>query len=242
MDKTELVERNIEDGKRLIAELDKNQFPVIAAFWLFDEDSTTWTLHIATPLFENGTQEAYSELSKIMFDMKPILSFWLGNVALRRPNDPFIERLRVFVATPEAPHIGSIEVRKTAIGDTFIDRAFIYRAARSQPSSAIKDWLFPIPTDDEKKWRGAKGKVTFKDGYVVDVEVEGHDLKKSKSKNGLNVNLWLFTKAVTKDNKPFADVQVMRVLDGRVRNVEDKAWGVEIISDAPVATQTTMTS
>src|SRR5579871_3955306 len=66
MDKTILVEPDIKQGKRLIKELDKAGFPVLAAFWLYLEESGVWRSHIASPVeAAEGRKAAYTKVNEL---------------------------------------------------------------------------------------------------------------------------------------------------------------------------------
>ena len=57
MDKKVLVEKDIEEGKRLIEALDKTDFQVEAAMWFYMTDSEEWRFLIASPFEKKKGQE-----------------------------------------------------------------------------------------------------------------------------------------------------------------------------------------
>ena len=65
MVKASLVESDIEDGRRLLDELNKldSRFLVRAAFWFYRPEVFEWRLFIATPLVnQRGPASAYTDI------------------------------------------------------------------------------------------------------------------------------------------------------------------------------------
>ena len=66
MDKRALVESDIEDGRRLIDSLDKTEFPIAAALWLYSPDSDDWRLTIASDLVDRlGPLKTYGQVQEL---------------------------------------------------------------------------------------------------------------------------------------------------------------------------------
>src|SRR5437660_1705732 len=67
MDTVALVENQIDNGRKLLTELNKEGFIVRAACWVKPFDEDRWTLYIATPsVDEKGTLEAYRKLNSVL--------------------------------------------------------------------------------------------------------------------------------------------------------------------------------
>lgn len=67
MVKKTLVSELIEDGARLLHELDKHNFPVEAMFWVELPDRDYWRLVIASPIVATqGPKAAYSKVAEVL--------------------------------------------------------------------------------------------------------------------------------------------------------------------------------
>jgi hypothetical protein len=67
-----LVERQIEDGERIVKALEEDEIPIAAAFWLSRPESGDWRLVIATPLVdEKGLLFALSRLHSVRNAIDP---------------------------------------------------------------------------------------------------------------------------------------------------------------------------
>ena len=78
-----LVDQNKKDGKRLVLALDAAGLEVRAAFWFFDGESGNWRLVIHFPEVDHtNLNQLYGLVQRIMWPMKPALSFGLSDVAL----------------------------------------------------------------------------------------------------------------------------------------------------------------
>ena len=120
MDETALVESDIIRGEELIGVLDKAEFPVSTALWLYASDRyAQWRLVIATPLVDDqGPLGAYKKLDKIVRKDLPNLVLFLQQVQLVSPSDSLIQSLKKtyrlgkgifdpsFPGTTESTHAG----------------------------------------------------------------------------------------------------------------------------------------
>jgi hypothetical protein len=77
MDPSTLVESQIDDGRALLAALNRENVPVRAAGWLKPVDEERWSLYIATPLVdEKGPLGAYREVYRVLRTLGPL---WLSS-------------------------------------------------------------------------------------------------------------------------------------------------------------------
>jgi len=66
MYKTILVAQDIEDGRRILEELEKRHLPMTAAFW-FHEDEEDWKLVVVSPdVEEKGTNALYTMIAAML--------------------------------------------------------------------------------------------------------------------------------------------------------------------------------
>lgn len=125
MDKALLVEKSIDEGKRLIETLDKTEFQVAAALWFYVADSDEWRLVIASPFVDtNGPKAAYSFIQPILAQLEAS-EISLRNTSVVSPKHQLINLLRIAVGT--GPGISGIRFTQNIINNTLIEDAYIYR-------------------------------------------------------------------------------------------------------------------
>ncbi len=126
MDKTALVERNIEDGRSLVSGLDDAGFPVRAALWLYLSDSDDWRFIIASLLADKiGPRQAYESVQSVLAGLSPPVRVSLKEISVVSPNDPLILLLGQAIHTGSG--ISGIRFARNTINGTFIEDAYIYR-------------------------------------------------------------------------------------------------------------------
>jgi len=121
-----LVEKDIEEGKRLIEALDKANFGVKAALWFYLTDSDEWRLIIASPYEEeNGPKMAYSFIQREQKKLTPPIDIFLKDISVLSPNNDLINLLKVAIRT--GPGISGIRFTRNVINNILIEDAHIYR-------------------------------------------------------------------------------------------------------------------
>ena len=116
MDKVILVESYIEEGRRLIENLDRGGFPVYSALWFLDTSSGTWKLLIATPQLEQlGPHGSYSQISQYMTDIREVL---LKDIVVLNPNNNLISLLKSVIQTGRE-QIAGIRLTNNVINNFF---------------------------------------------------------------------------------------------------------------------------
>ena len=131
-----LVERDIKDGRALIQQLDKDKFPVTAAFWYYYSEWEKWRLIVASPVVEShGQTEGYRRLieSLKLLQHRKTRSFALesGNIELVKPSDRLPILLGRAIRT-------EVRLSWNVIDGTLIEDAYIYRSGKipaAQPRS-----------------------------------------------------------------------------------------------------------
>lgn len=127
MDKIFLDLKYIEDGERLIKELDKTDFGVHSSFWNYMENINEWRLIIATKLLRQfGPKESYGRLQKIIYSMKPLLSFSLSNITVLADDNILIQVLSTVIKT-KSDAINRIRMTNNNFKGIFINDILIYR-------------------------------------------------------------------------------------------------------------------
>lgn len=134
MDKTLLVDKDIEDGKRLVEALDISGFPVTSALWFYLTDSDEWRLLLASPwMVEKGPKKTYALIQSVIAESEPPLSILLKRISVMNPENKLIQLLRTAITTEH--ELSEIRFTRNTINNIFIEDALIYRlTARHQPS------------------------------------------------------------------------------------------------------------
>ena len=121
-----LVEKAIQDGRRLLSALDKKQINVMAAFWIYDSESEKWRLTLAMQIVdEKGPKESYREVQMVLSaPSAEKLNLSLRDVTVVSPESELVKLLR------SAIHLegtGGIVFEGNTINGTYIEKAYIYR-------------------------------------------------------------------------------------------------------------------
>ncbi len=125
MDKSFLVEADIEAGHRLIRQLDEAGLTVTAALWLYMTDSDEWRLFLAMPIVdEEGPKRAYE---KVQEQLKSVAQHELSlqNISVVSTSDDLINLLSSAIVT--GPGISNMRLTRNVISNVFIEDAYIYR-------------------------------------------------------------------------------------------------------------------
>jgi hypothetical protein len=129
MGKTQLVDKDIEDGKKLIEALDRSSFPVTGALWFYITDSDEWRLLLVSPLVaERGPKSTYALIQSVMAKLEPPLGILLKRISVLSPKNELIQLLRMAIVT--GPGISEIRFTGNTINNVFIEDALIYRLSK----------------------------------------------------------------------------------------------------------------
>lgn len=126
MDTTTLVKEQIEGGKKLLAALDREGFPIDAALWWYAAESEEWRFLLATPRIESeGPKEVYRRIQAILQGFPPEERLPLTSISVVSPNDERIKALRRLLRT--GPEISFVRLSKSVVDNLFIEDAYVYR-------------------------------------------------------------------------------------------------------------------
>lgn len=127
MVKTTLVEKDIEEGGRLLDALDKSKFRVKAALWFYLSDSDIWRIKIASRYFDDeGPLKAYSRVQSVLAQLHPQIGITLNDISIISPKDDLIRNLRTAIKTTGSG-IAGIRFTRNTVNNMFIEDAYIYR-------------------------------------------------------------------------------------------------------------------
>ncbi len=134
---TPLVAEDIRDGESLIRQLDRDGFPVSAAFWYFQPDVEKWQLIVASPIVSNhGPLEAYRRLGdsarRVRSPRNRQFQLDTTRVKLVKEQDELPSLLRRAITTGHG--ISGIRFTSNTIDGSYVEDAYIYRL--EQPAAA----------------------------------------------------------------------------------------------------------
>jgi len=123
---TELTEKQIGSGRKLLDELDRADVLVDAALWFFFPEIERWKLLLSLPhLTETGPKAAYREVQKALSKLAPDSGLVLDDITVVAPDLPLLHLLRTAIKTEK--QIGGVRLSKTVINGVLIEDAHIYR-------------------------------------------------------------------------------------------------------------------
>ena len=126
MDKTALVERNIEEGKRLLLALDSAGFQALAALWFYVAEDEEWRFMVASPMIDKrGPRESYAFIQETLARLSPPSGISLKQISVISPSHDLVKLLRVAIHT--GPGVSGIRFTRNTINNVFIEDAYIYR-------------------------------------------------------------------------------------------------------------------
>ena len=124
MFKNFLVSELIAEGKHLVEALDRDGFPVAAAFWFKPSDSDTWRLTIATPLEDKiGPMAAYTRVDNVL-DKLAASQLRLTDISIVSPRDGDYQTLRFKAGGPGGPTLGAVG---GPLANEIFQDSYIYR-------------------------------------------------------------------------------------------------------------------
>jgi hypothetical protein len=120
----ELSAEVIQAGRDLIDALDREQVPIVAAYWLFDDETSRWTLVLASPVVEqSGPREFYRKVGEIL-RASGIEALILSHVTGVPSDDPIVVRLRNALKNVPA---GEVRLTGNFLEGMFVPDVLVYR-------------------------------------------------------------------------------------------------------------------
>jgi hypothetical protein len=227
MGQTTLVDQDIDNGRRLIEALDAAGFPIVVAFWFFLPEEEDWRLIIASAKEDEvGPLAAYTEIQGVLRASVSTLS--LRRISVVSPSDPMVHDFRIYAETPGAPFVGGTALNRTALGDIYVERAYVYRAERVVNESGTREITVVVPDRPKKLWTAYRCKLTFKDGLFQEVKVEGYEWPQSRSKKGLKIRLYILAHSERKNGQTVGDVERWVVTNSRLQRINTIARNVPV--------------
>ena len=133
MDRTALVNIDLEGGRRLLETLEKTGLIIYAAFWFYYPEPDEWRLVFATPMVDRkGSLRTYTLIQSVLGEIDPPLDIPLSYITVMSPKDKLVKALRKnFRETLPTAHgaITTIRLSNNVIDGIYIDGAYIYQVS-----------------------------------------------------------------------------------------------------------------
>ncbi len=124
MYKTILVKELIEDGNKLLQELDRRHFPISAAFWYDSPERLAWNLYIVSEIaYESGPLEGFMRIQQALAGLMGV-SLSLDDIIVLSPQSTAFRDLR---RTIEGVSQMSASGKKVNLEGVPLEDAYIYR-------------------------------------------------------------------------------------------------------------------
>jgi hypothetical protein len=124
MAKTALLDKYINDGRILIALLEKEGFPIDTAMWFYSEELDEWQLLIATPLVDEvGQRETLKRVQSVMRN-EPTISLSLIDISILSPQGSLINAIKSTVRRSK-----DVVLKGTVANGILVNDAYIYCVA-----------------------------------------------------------------------------------------------------------------
>ena len=122
-----LVDADIEHGKQLVQELDRQHVPFEAALWAYRPESERYELVIASRTVETeGIRPLYVKIRTALESLPETERVRIRDIAVTSPSRGIVAALKTAVNTP-ADAIASIRMTNNVVNRELIDDAYIYR-------------------------------------------------------------------------------------------------------------------
>lgn len=129
MDKAALVEKQIEEGKVLISELDKANLEIKAAFWFYDENYSAWKLIIASSSKDldvgKDVLSSYKTLTNTMRSISNLSSVSSNDIILVPIDHPLIKNIAPLIKTGST--LTDMRFSNTLLNNIYVEGMHLYR-------------------------------------------------------------------------------------------------------------------
>jgi len=134
MDTDTLVEKRIDDGRKLVDELAQSGFKATAAFWLKASDDGKWNFYLVSPVVDaGGLGKAYRLLHPLVRARpQPI---WIDplEIKLIGPSNPSAREVLSIHSRIRGPHVSPLSWGGTKLGNMSIEGAYLYPLPATTP-------------------------------------------------------------------------------------------------------------
>jgi hypothetical protein len=121
-----LVDRHVEAGARLLAELDALGFDVPVALWQYSSDWGEWRLVLATPRVDSlGSRDVYGQIIGLL-RRKPEIGLQSDQISVVGLSDKRVQALRQTYHRPKGGE--GIWLGRSGAHGVYFEDAYLYRS------------------------------------------------------------------------------------------------------------------
>lgn len=127
MDKTILVNVDLDKSARIVSALESHGIPVAAALWVHFTEYEDWRLVLASKELDKlELRDAYLKINRVMKDAG--ITVWESpTIYLMKTTDPFIRALRKVFG--KAASVAGMRLGGQTWGNRFVEDAYAYKIA-----------------------------------------------------------------------------------------------------------------
>jgi hypothetical protein len=133
MDTDTLVDKWIDDGRKLVEELPRRGFDVSAAAWLKASENGKWYFYLVSPLVDSeGIFNASMRLHPLVrARAAPVAPVWIDPMEIRLigPSHPLARDVLAALSRAPDPRVSPRRWRGTWLGNMSIEAAYLYPPA-----------------------------------------------------------------------------------------------------------------
>jgi hypothetical protein len=129
-----LVDKLLDEGRKLIEDLPRGGFPVLAAVWFKASENGKWYFYIVSPLVDTeGIRDAYGRLHPLArarpgpYRIDPL------EIRLVGPSNPIGRDVLAALHRIPGPHVSPMLWPGTILGNESIEAAYLYPPPESSP-------------------------------------------------------------------------------------------------------------
>ncbi len=125
MDKKTLVNIDIEEGKKVIELLDREDMKITSAFWLYFPEIQEWRLMLATPNVDTvGRKNTYSKILELLNQNEDTIDVPFDAISIISPDQELSNNLRMAAGKGNeiSGRFSGIVVNGTLIEDIYLYR------------------------------------------------------------------------------------------------------------------------
>jgi hypothetical protein len=137
-----LVDEYVAAGEVLTRRLVDANFPLVASFWLYSEESGRWRLTIASSLVDQrdkGPLKAYRQIQKLIRNDPALKSLTLSDISVVSPKDEIVRALRSVLGP--AANVHGVRLGGTRINNLIVEGAYLYRLSPLRRSHSPKSLI-----------------------------------------------------------------------------------------------------
>jgi hypothetical protein len=134
MDTDTLVEHQLDDGQKLVAELSQRGFDATAALSMQPSENGKWYFYMVSPIVDaEGISNAHRKLQPLVRAMPQPFSIDPLKIRLIGPSHRIAQDVLTILGRARGTGVGPIRWRGTLLGGVSIEGAYLYRVPATTP-------------------------------------------------------------------------------------------------------------